>query len=273
MLLGRVVHGAARSSVDHWLCVTVYFYLFFQIRCATTALRPHPSITLDQTLLNVPETRVTAFKNGLRVASEDYGIATCTVGVWINVGSRFETEENNGCAHFLEHMAFRVNPRNDFCSEWKHLFRVQTNERNTNLRAKLKILAHIWTLLHHENKLLFMRNVSAKIYRKVILIRFCSSSPKCRFSRGNLIGRNSKQSIQWRRSGKGTSQYSVSNGRNRRQSSGGDIRSFTQHCLSRNAFSSKCFRNDGKYQVGFDWTELLILFLLVNFSDQLTKPI
>ena len=64
-------------------------------------------MTFEQTLLNVPETRVTAIKNGLRVASEDYGQPTCTVGVWINAGSRFETAQNNGTAHFLEHMAFK----------------------------------------------------------------------------------------------------------------------------------------------------------------------
>jgi len=43
----------------------------------------------------------------MRIASEDSGIPTCTVGVWIDAGSRFETEKNNGVAHFLEHMAFK----------------------------------------------------------------------------------------------------------------------------------------------------------------------
>ena len=33
---------------------------------------------------------------------------TATVGVWIDAGSRYETEKNNGAAHFLEHMAFKV---------------------------------------------------------------------------------------------------------------------------------------------------------------------
>ncbi len=73
-----------------------------------TTLQTNPSVTFQQTLLNVPETRVTSIKNGLRVASEDYGLPTCTVGVWIDAGSRFETAENNGTAHFLEHMAFKV---------------------------------------------------------------------------------------------------------------------------------------------------------------------
>lgn len=57
--------------------------------------------------LNVPETRLTTINNGLRIASEDYGLPTCTVGLWIDAGSRFESETNNGTAHFLEHMAFK----------------------------------------------------------------------------------------------------------------------------------------------------------------------
>ncbi|ESO02918.1 hypothetical protein HELRODRAFT_185681 [Helobdella robusta] len=41
------------------------------------------------------------------VASEDSGAPTATVGIWIDAGSRFENEKNNGVAHFLEHMAFK----------------------------------------------------------------------------------------------------------------------------------------------------------------------
>ena len=45
--------------------------------------------------------------SGLRVASEGGHGDTATVGVWIDAGSRYETEKNNGAAHFLEHMAFK----------------------------------------------------------------------------------------------------------------------------------------------------------------------
>ncbi|XP_037551737.1 mitochondrial-processing peptidase subunit beta [Nematolebias whitei] len=61
----------------------------------------------QQVALNVPETKVTWLENGLRVASEDSGLTTCTVGLWIDAGSRYENERNNGTAHFLEHMAFK----------------------------------------------------------------------------------------------------------------------------------------------------------------------
>lgn len=63
---------------------------------------------LRKTLLNIPATQVTTLDNTLRVASEDSGASTATVGLWIDAGSRSETPENNGVAHFLEHMAFKV---------------------------------------------------------------------------------------------------------------------------------------------------------------------
>ncbi|KAI1287390.1 Mitochondrial-processing peptidase subunit beta [Halotydeus destructor] len=65
------------------------------------------AVNLHQVLVNVPETRVSTIGNGVRVATEDSGLPTCTVGVWIDAGSRYEHEKNNGVAHFLEHMAFK----------------------------------------------------------------------------------------------------------------------------------------------------------------------
>mmetsp|Transcript_12767 Transcript_12767/g.29855 ORF Transcript_12767/g.29855 Transcript_12767/m.29855 type:complete len:484 (+) Transcript_12767:227-1678(+) len=59
-------------------------------------------------VLKAPTTDVTTLSNGLRVGSETtVGAETATVGVWIDSGSRYETAENNGAAHFLEHMAFK----------------------------------------------------------------------------------------------------------------------------------------------------------------------
>lgn len=53
-------------------------------------------------------TQVTTLPNGLRVASETMPGRTATVGVWVDTGSRFETDKNNGVAHFLEHLIFKV---------------------------------------------------------------------------------------------------------------------------------------------------------------------
>ncbi|KAJ2999914.1 hypothetical protein HDV02_001433 [Globomyces sp. JEL0801] len=59
-------------------------------------------------LASIPTTRVTKLSNGFTIATEaSSNSKTATVGVWIDAGSRFENEKNNGVAHFLEHMAFK----------------------------------------------------------------------------------------------------------------------------------------------------------------------
>ena len=58
-------------------------------------------------IVNAPATETSTLPNGLRVASQSGHGETATVGVWIDAGSRYETERNNGVAHFLEHMAFK----------------------------------------------------------------------------------------------------------------------------------------------------------------------
>jgi len=62
---------------------------------------------LKDYLVNNPPTEVSVIDNGMRVATEDSGAPTATVGLWIDTGSRYETAANNGVAHFLEHMAFK----------------------------------------------------------------------------------------------------------------------------------------------------------------------
>eukprot|EP01061_Rhynchopus_euleeides_P038276 TRINITY_DN65733_c0_g1_i1.p1 TRINITY_DN65733_c0_g1~~TRINITY_DN65733_c0_g1_i1.p1 ORF type:complete len:488 (+),score=183.71 TRINITY_DN65733_c0_g1_i1:69-1532(+) len=50
---------------------------------------------------------VSTLSNGFRVATKHTGEETSTVGVWIDAGSRYESWETNGVAHFLEHMTFK----------------------------------------------------------------------------------------------------------------------------------------------------------------------
>ncbi len=46
--------------------------------------------------------------NGVRVVLVPMsGVESLAVGVYAGTGSRFETEENNGISHFIEHMAFK----------------------------------------------------------------------------------------------------------------------------------------------------------------------
>ncbi|XP_031490607.1 probable mitochondrial-processing peptidase subunit beta, mitochondrial isoform X2 [Nymphaea colorata] len=69
---------------------------------------PEPLLVDHTGILSAPETRVTTLPNGLRVATEsNVASKTATVGVWIDAGSRFESEHTNGTAHFLEHMIFK----------------------------------------------------------------------------------------------------------------------------------------------------------------------
>ena len=51
--------------------------------------------------------KITTLSNGIKVASEeDYGQVS-SVGVFMDVGSRFENDENNGVSYLIEKMAFR----------------------------------------------------------------------------------------------------------------------------------------------------------------------
>ena len=46
--------------------------------------------------------------NGLRVVTEHMpGLQSAVIGIWIGAGGRHERSEQNGIAHFLEHMAFK----------------------------------------------------------------------------------------------------------------------------------------------------------------------
>ena len=46
--------------------------------------------------------------NGFRIVIEHMpGLASASVGVWVGAGGRHETPQQNGIAHFLEHMAFK----------------------------------------------------------------------------------------------------------------------------------------------------------------------
>ncbi|MEM0948646.1 MAG: pitrilysin family protein [Pseudomonadota bacterium] len=46
--------------------------------------------------------------NGLRIVTEHMpGLKSASIGVWIMAGGRHEREDQNGIAHFLEHMAFK----------------------------------------------------------------------------------------------------------------------------------------------------------------------
>lgn len=52
--------------------------------------------------------QTTTLKNKIRVITDsDANAESVSLGVWVNVGARFETEKINGISHMLEHMAFK----------------------------------------------------------------------------------------------------------------------------------------------------------------------
>lgn len=47
-------------------------------------------------------------ENGVRIIAEEIPyVKSVSLGVWINVGSRMESDDNRGIAHFIEHMLFK----------------------------------------------------------------------------------------------------------------------------------------------------------------------
>jgi predicted Zn-dependent peptidase len=56
--------------------------------------------------------RLTTLPNGLRIVTENMpGLKSASVGIWVTAGGRHERPEQNGIAHFLEHMAFKGTAR------------------------------------------------------------------------------------------------------------------------------------------------------------------
>ncbi|MCD6249264.1 MAG: insulinase family protein [candidate division Zixibacteria bacterium] len=50
----------------------------------------------------------TRLRNGLRVISEQIpGVRSISLGVWVDVGSRYERTNENGLSHFVEHLVFK----------------------------------------------------------------------------------------------------------------------------------------------------------------------
>ena len=56
--------------------------------------------------------RLATLDNGLQIATDRIDtVDTVSLGLWVDVGTRHETPEVNGVAHFLEHMAFKGTER------------------------------------------------------------------------------------------------------------------------------------------------------------------
>ena len=52
--------------------------------------------------------RKTVLNNGIRIVTEHIPhVQSVSIGIWVKTGSRDENKEENGIAHFIEHMLFK----------------------------------------------------------------------------------------------------------------------------------------------------------------------
>jgi hypothetical protein len=84
-----------------------------------------PRVPLNEAFPNGPQlsevapthypTEVTKLDNGLRIVSCDSIHPIASVGAFVDAGSRYESINNSGMSHFLEHFAFKSTAnRSDF---------------------------------------------------------------------------------------------------------------------------------------------------------------
>lgn len=56
----------------------------------------------------MPPIQKTVLTNGISVITEEMpGVESCSIGIWVNAGSRNETRAINGVSHFIEHLLFK----------------------------------------------------------------------------------------------------------------------------------------------------------------------
>ena len=147
----RVLKVAQNNSVRRYASnVTSQNTPIQQFRAASSS-EPvvTPSYDLPEFLTKSPPTQITTLSNGVRVVSEPRVGETAAVGVFIKAGSRQENKSNNGVAHFLEHMYFKVLITCENSSHQKYLSfssstinRELRNAIHINLSSNLKTLGH-----------------------------------------------------------------------------------------------------------------------------------
>ncbi|TNV80358.1 hypothetical protein FGO68_gene11189 [Halteria grandinella] len=85
---------------------------------------------IPETLKYDREMRMTTVSNGIRVCTERWNSPLAAVGVFIGAGSRNETLETSGAAHFLEHLHFKGTKRRS-----RHQLEREAENLGTQLNA------------------------------------------------------------------------------------------------------------------------------------------
>jgi hypothetical protein len=98
-------HNLKRRALKGVSHTFEYFLIFMRLKNEVQASLARYATA---TSVSSPMTEISTLSNGLTIATETHpNTHTATVGVWIDAGSRAETDATNGAAHFLEHMAFK----------------------------------------------------------------------------------------------------------------------------------------------------------------------
>lgn len=72
------------------------------------------SVSADDTSTQIVSPKIRRLPNGLTVIAEQMPIDAVNLSIWLNIGSKVESDAINGMAHFLEHMIFKGTPRIGF---------------------------------------------------------------------------------------------------------------------------------------------------------------
>jgi hypothetical protein len=115
-LFNKKEHEQNRSSAsDRWMTekdkdfkvTTKEQYLQFSKAPILENFGELPLGEIPEALKYVRPFEMTTLDNGIRVCTERWNSPICAVGAFVDAGSRFETLETSGTAHFLEHLLFK----------------------------------------------------------------------------------------------------------------------------------------------------------------------
>ncbi len=81
---------------------------------------PSASQSVSQSASGSTAPVIRRLPNGLTIIAEQMPIDAVNLSIWLNIGSKVESDAINGMAHFLEHMIFKGTPQID-CGEFERL--------------------------------------------------------------------------------------------------------------------------------------------------------
>eukprot|EP00892_Ulva_mutabilis_P000160 jgi/Ulvmu1/10144/UM006_0098.1 len=106
-----MITAALQVTRQHGGCISKQLRGFAELAVAgpTRYVETAPaSVPMVQSLSQIQPSQVTTLDNGFRVITQSMPqCGNSQVGIYIDAGSRYETDANNGVAHFLEHLMFK----------------------------------------------------------------------------------------------------------------------------------------------------------------------